>query len=126
MSYMPRYSLNPDGSLKIEDDSINGFVVFGKTVKTITKILSVLIVLSSLAFYGLVYYNNDPNEIIHAFITGNGENVVSCYNVKTAKSAITIELNHIARSSEDIAFRIESGAEWIAEHISEFRKDVSY
>lgn len=123
---MPRYSLNPDGSLKVEDDSTNGFAVFGKAVKTITKILSVLIVLSSLAFYGLVYYNNDPNEIINAFITGNGGNVVSCYNVKTAKSAITIEVNHIARSGEDIAFRIESGAEWIAERISEFRKDVSY
>lgn len=58
---MARYSLNPDGSLMIEDDNTNGFVSFGKIIKKITKVISILIVLSSVLAYGVLYYDNDTN-----------------------------------------------------------------
>lgn len=120
---MTKYSLNPDGSLIIEDDNNSGFVSFGKIIKKITKVISILVVLSSVVTYGVLYYNNDPNEMIHTILTDSND-LSSCYNVKVTKKVIDSEVNHMEWLREDIGRRIEYGMEWITEQISEIRKDV--
>lgn len=120
---MARYSLNPDGSLMIEDDNTNGFVSFGKIIKKITKVISILIVLSSVVAYGVLYYDNDTNEMIHTFLTDSSD-LSSCYNVKVTKKAIDSEVDHMEWLRKDVGRRIEYGMKWITEQISEIRKDV--
>lgn len=120
---MARYSLNPDGSLTIEDDNTNGFVSFGKIIRKITKVISILVVLFSIVAYKVLYYNKDPNEMIHAFLTNDSE-LSSCYNVKVTGKVIDSEANHMEWLRKDVGERIEYGMEWITEQISEIRKDV--
>lgn len=120
---MARYSLNPDGSLMIEDDNTNNFVSFGKIIKKITKAISILVVLSSVVAYGVLYYNNTSNEMIHTFLTDSSD-LSSCYNVKVTKKAIDSEVDHMEWLRKDLDRRIENGMEWITEQISEIRKDV--
>ena len=120
---MARYSLNPDGSLTIEDDNTNGFVSFGKTIKKITKVIYLLVVLSSIVAYGVLYYNNDPNEVIHTLLTDSSD-LSSCYNIEVTQKAIDSEMNHSDWLRKNIGGRIEYGVEWITERISEIRKDV--
>lgn len=120
---MARYSLNADGSLMIEDDNTNSFVSFGKIIKKITKAISILVVLSSVVAYGVLYYNNTSNEMIHTFLTDSSD-LSSCYNVKVTKKAIDSEVDHMEWLRKDLDRRIENGMEWITEQISEIRKDV--
>ena len=120
---MARYSLNPDGSLTIEDDNTNRFVSVGKTIKKITKVISILVILSSIAAYVVLYYNNDPNEVIHTFLTDSSD-LSLCYNFEVTQKAIDSEVNHMDWLRKNVGGRIEYGLEWITEQISEIRKDV--
>lgn len=122
---MARYSLNPDGSLVIEDDTNNGFVTFGKIIKKITKVIAIIIILSSVIVYGIFYYNNAPNEMIYSILTGDN-NFSSCFNLNTTKAVLDGEASRLEWSQKDISKRIEYGVEWVTEQISDIRRDASY
>lgn len=123
---MAKYSLNPDGTLKIVDDSSYGFVTFCKRIKRVFEFLSVIMVISSLIIYAVGYYNNDENEAIHSFFSGSDEGFIYCYNIDVTEKAINIEKHYIEELGDDLYLRIKIGTEWLIGRLSDFRKAVDF